>query len=269
MLPRRRLTGSLRASLLVATAIVCASSLFAEDFGGAAKVLVMTGRVSIFRDNYEVAVNVGTVVQPKQLIVTGPNGYAKFELADGSTFEVFQDAKVVFRPTIGLLDLLDVWIGHVKVYIEHKNGPNYNRVTTQTAVISVRGTVFDVAVEDEDTTLVSVDEGVVGVRHALLPGNEVQLLAGQSLRVYKDQPLARNVDKGPGIRMALRAAAQAAYEALARRGVGAAGAPTGGGSTGGTAQGDKGKGGSTGNTGGTSGSTGGAPPPPPPAPPNP
>ena len=30
----------------------------------------------------------GDVVEPKQIIVTGPDGYAKFQLTDGSTFEV-------------------------------------------------------------------------------------------------------------------------------------------------------------------------------------
>src|SRR5215831_6096898 len=117
----------------------------------AARVLEMTGRVSILRDNAEVALFPGSAVQPKQIVFTGSDGYAKFQLADGSTFEVFQDSKVVFRENPGSWqDLLDVVIGRVKVFIEHRNGPNHNRVTTQTAVVSVRGTVFDVVVEDED-----------------------------------------------------------------------------------------------------------------------
>jgi FecR protein len=263
MVPRQRLSWAVCALAALTAVVLCAIPLAAQDFGGAAKVLVRTGRVSILRDNYEVAVDAGTVIQPKQIIFTGPDGYAKLELSDGSTFEIFQNSKAIFRPSGSLWDLLDVWLGHVKVYIQHKNGPNNNRVTTQTAIISVRGTVFDVNAEDEDTTFVSVDEGVVSVRHARLPGNEVLLQAGQSMRVYKDQPLARNsIDKGSAARAALRVAAQAVYDTLARRNAGGmgTGVPTGGTTAGGTAQGDKGKGGSgTGN---------GAPPPPPPPPPN-
>jgi len=263
MVPRQRLSWTVCALAALTAVVLCAIPLAAQDFGGAAKVLVMTGRVSILRDNYEVAVNAGMVIQPKQIIFTGQDGYAKLELSDGSTFEIFQNSKAIFRPSGSLWDLLDVWIGHVKVNIQHKNGPNNNRVTTQTAIISVRGTVFDVDAEDEDTTFVSVDEGIVSVRHARLPGNEVLLQAGQSMRVYKDQPLARNsLDKGSAARAALRVAAQAVYDTLARRNAGGmgTGVPTGGPTAGGTAQGDKGKGGSgTGN---------GAPPPPPPPPPN-
>src|SRR6516165_10655268 len=136
-----RLSWTVRAFLLAIASGVCSAPVSAQDLGGAAKVLLMTGRVSILRDNSEWALNAGSVVQPKQIVITGPDGYAKFELSDGSTFEVFQDARVVFRPS-SWSDLLDLWIGRVKVYIQHKNGPNYNKVTTQTAVISVRGTVF-------------------------------------------------------------------------------------------------------------------------------
>ena len=57
--------------------------------------------------------------------------------------------------------------GRVKVHIQKLGGqPNNNRVTTPTAVISVRGTIFDVSVEDGESTLVAVEEGLVEVRHA-------------------------------------------------------------------------------------------------------
>jgi hypothetical protein len=256
--------------LLIAVAVcVSPTVLSAQDPGAAAKIVVMTGRVSVLKDGMEWARASGDVVQPRQIIVTGPDSYAKFQLADGSTFEVFQNTKTVFRDTPGWSELLNVLIGRVKVYIEHRNGPNFQRVTTQTAVISVRGTVFDVEVEDEDaTTFVSVDEGTVNVRHQRFGGNGVDLRSGDSVRVFKDQPLARVVDKGGAARVALRAAAQAVYDALYRRSIGggsSGGTASGGGTGGGTgSQGDHGppKGG-----GGTAGGpSGGGTAPPPPAP---
>lgn len=264
MLRRLKLPWITRA-LLVAAATVAVSlaPLTAQDFGAAAKVVTMSGRVSLLRDGNEWALTVGSQVQPKQIVITGPDGYAQFQLADGSTFEVFKNSKAVFRSTPG--DLLDVFIGWVKVQIQHRNGPNPNRVTTQTAVISVRGTVFDVVAEDEDTTFVSVDEGVVNVRHTRFGGSERDLHAGEWVRVFKDQPLARLVDKGNAARVALRAAAQAVYDGLARR-PGGGSSPAGGATSGGgTAQGDKGKG--TGDSGNGTGNA--PPPPPPPAPPGP
>ena len=93
-----------------------------------------------------------------------------FQVSDGSTFEVYPNSRVVFRANpSNLKDLLDLLLGRVKVHIQKLGGqPNNNRVTTPTAVISVRGTVFDVTVEDQESTLVAVEEGLVEVRHALL-----------------------------------------------------------------------------------------------------
>jgi ferric-dicitrate binding protein FerR (iron transport regulator) len=263
----RRLSSRVLFRLFIAAAaFVSPVTLPAQDVGAAAKIIAMTGRVSVLKDGMEWARSMGDVVEPRQIIVTGVDGYAKFQLADGSTFEVFQNTKTVFRDTPGWTELLNVLIGRVKVYIEHKNGPNPQRVTTQTAVISVRGTLFDVVVEDEDaTTFVSVEEGTVNVRHQRFGGNSVDLRTGDSVRVFKDQPLAKVVDKGGAARVALRAAAQAVYDALYRRSIGggSSGGTTSGGGTGGGAQGDKGKGGSSGGAGGPSGG-GTAPPPPPP-----
>ena len=128
------------------------------------------------------------------MIVTGSDGYAVFQVSDGSTFEVFPNSRVTFRANpANLKDILDVWLGRVKVHIEKFGGqPNNNRVITPTAVISVRGTVFDVSVEDQESTLVAVEEGLVEVQHALLPTKTPKLVnPGESLRVYRDQPLAQ------------------------------------------------------------------------------
>jgi hypothetical protein len=56
-------------------------------------------------------------------------------------------------------------------------------------VISVRGTVFEVEVDPSQETVVSVDTGAVSVRHRLMPGQEVMVEAGQSLRVSPTLPL--------------------------------------------------------------------------------
>jgi hypothetical protein len=204
--------------LLFAAACTVAVPLHAES--GAAKVITLNGQVSVLRDNSPWVLNLGDAVQPRQIIITGPDGFAVFQVSDGSTFEVFPNARVVFRENPGSWrDLLDILLGRVKVHIQKLGGqPNYNRVRTPTAVISVRGTVFDVAIEDEDdTTLVSVEEGQVGVQHLIKPGPERILSEGESLRVFRNQPLAAApVDKSPAIRAFLRAAEQALYEIVYR-----------------------------------------------------
>src|SRR5574340_501026 len=243
-------------------ALVCAGLFVSLAHGqtrteAAAKVVVVTGQVSVLHDRAPWALAVGDTVLPKQIIITGPDGFARLQVSDGSTFQVFPNSQVVFRanpPNWG--DLLDLIIGRVKVEIQKLgNQPNPNSVHTPTAVISVRGTVFDVVVDEEsENTFVSVDDGRVQVRNLFMPGEKL-LNAGESIWVYKNQPLARNVDKGSVAQGALRAAAQALYEIMLR------------GSRGGS-----GSGGSIPAPGGAQGDTGKpAPPPdmPPPPPPPP
>jgi len=215
--------------LLLAAACIYVLPIHAES--GAAKVITLNGQVSVLRDNSPWVLSIGDAVQPRQIIISGPDGFAVFQVSDGSTFEVFPNARVVFRENPGSWrDLLDVLLGRVKVHIQKLGGqPNYNRVRTPTAVISVRGTIFDVAIEDEDdTTLVSVEEGQVGVLHLLKPGPERLLNPGESLRVFRNQALAQAVvDKDSVIREFLRRAEQAAYEIVYRSGLpGAPGAGT-------------------------------------------
>ncbi len=191
----------------------------------------------------------GDSIQVRQLIITGEDGHAVFQVSDGSTFEVFPNSQVVFRKNApNWKDLIDVLLGRVRVHIEHLgNQPNPNRVLTPTAVISVRGTTFDVSVEDDDeTTVIEVEDGLVEVQHALLPrGNPKVLSPGDPpLRVYKSQPLEASViDKGTIWKQAMRMVMDAVttYATRTPRVTGIGGGTSGGGG-GGISVGD-GKGG--------------------------
>jgi len=190
-------------------------------------------------------------------------GYAMLQVSDGSTIEVFPDSQMVFRKNTGdWKDLLDLIIGRIRVHIEHfGNTPNPNRIMTPTAVISVRGTTFDVSVEEADeTTQVDVEEGTVVVWHALLPSDRVATLhTGESIRVYKSVPIASNqFDKSTIFRYALNMIRDAAVTMATRGKITIPGAGGGGGAAGGI--GDTCKPG----TPGCGGTTPPAPPPPPP-----
>lgn len=212
---------------------VCANALLyaqftGSDLNGAAKLMSFTGQISVLRDNNPWALNLGDVIQPQQVIVTGADGYGVFQVADGSTFEVFSNSKVVFRQNRGdWKDLLEVWLGKVRVHIEHIGGlPNNNKVRTPTAVISVRGTTFDVEVEDDDaTTMVLDEEGQVEVRHLLRLSDPPKILnPGEFIRVYKNEPIAQKViDKGGLLQRAARILSDTLYQAAvnAERGGGA------------------------------------------------
>jgi hypothetical protein len=244
-----------RAMCLVSTAALFAAIALAQT-GGAAKVVTMQGQVTVLRSNGTWALNEGDLIQPQQTIRTGPDGTAVFKVEDGSTFNVYPNSQVVFRANKGdLKDLVDLYLGKIKVTIEHfGNVPNHNTVRTPTAVIAVRGTVFDVDVSDTDeTTQVLCEEGRVEVFHLTKPGSNSRILnPGESVTVFKNQPLAKNsVDRGALAQKVMRAMSDAANQILLNR---ATGGPSGGSGTTTTATGDK---------GGTTAPTGGAPPPPP------
>jgi len=247
--------------MLAAAAVVSAASLHAQD-EGSATVLVQVNQVSVVDNSgYVKPLSVGDRLRAHETVVTGPDGYARFQLSDGSIFEVYSNSKVVFRETPGLTDLLDLFIGRVKVFIEHSKGPNPKDVKTPTAVISVRGTVFDVAVQDADgTTFVTLDEGVVDVRNLTAPGPSVLLKPGESILIQPNQPLLpQQISQHAAMRFVLRAAEQAMAQILlgGRGGLG--------GSIGGIgAQGDHRKPGGTTGTG--TGPTPAPAPPPAPAP---
>jgi hypothetical protein len=259
-----RLAFSLRGgklSLLAAAAAVvcsalCSAQALPSDAGSyAAKVITQSGQVSVLKDSQPWAISVGDSVQAKELIITGPDGHAVLQVSDGSTFEVFPNARVVFRKNPpNWRDFVDVLVGRVRVHIEHfGNVPNPNRVLTPTAVISVRGTTFDVSVDDDDeTTLVEVEEGVVDVQHALLPrGDPKVLMTGETLKVYRNEPLeARTIDKSTVARQVVRSVVDAVTTIVTRmpHGLGSTGGVLGSGSVGDTQK---------------------VPPPPPPPPPAP
>ena len=228
----------------------------------AAKVASLTGQVSVLKGSEPWALNVGDTIFPRQVVISGSDGFAIFQVADGTTFEIYPNSRVTFRSNPGSLsDLIDLWLGRVKVHVQRWGGqPNPSRIHTPTAVISVRGTTFDVALEDTDTTWVAVEEGSVGVRHRLIPRSDEQVLnAGDELRVYRNTPLAKaKIDKGAIAKESLNVLADVFYQIMIRRPIGGVGgsAPTGGGGAPTSLPGD---------TGATKPAP---PPPPPPAPPS-
>ena len=232
-----------------------------SDSTAAATVVVATGQVSVIRSETLWALFPNQAVRVGETIVTEEDGYAELQVADGSRFYVFPNSRAVFRKNPGSLrDLVDVFLGRVRFEIQKLTGgePRY-RIFTPTAVISVRGTMFDVNVDQDETTVVAVDEGVVAVTHRLLPSNnELIIGAGESLVIHAGIPLAKaGVNKAKAVRVASDMARTAAY--IWSR-IGRGGSSPGGGSI----------------PGGTGGGTGGglpgdeqAPEPPPPPPPGP
>lgn len=213
------------------------SPLDAQPMGdaSAAQVAVAEGDVSVVRSDEIWALFAGDRVRVGETIVTGDDGFAQLTVEDGSHFLVYPNSRVVFRKNPGnLRDLIDLFLGRIKVYIQHLGDePNPHRIFTPTAVISVRGTTFDVTVDRDEVVTVGVDEGVVTVQHRLIPRDrETPVQAGQSLVIYPGAPLAKaGVDGVQAARLAGNLARMAA--SIWQRASGGPGGSGGGG--GGTA----------------------------------
>ncbi len=247
----------LQAEKLVVQTVLCLVLMLAAQGAAvaadsaAARILSVTGRVSLERGRDLWAVQVNGFVSPGETILCGPDGYALLQLEDGSKFEVFANSRVVFRANRGnWRDLLDIFLGKVKIHIQKLGGrPNPYRVNSATALIAVRGTIFEVAVERDETTTIAVEEGLVAVSHKLLPGGrEVLLKSGEALVVRPTEPLTpAGISKARIAVRILTVALDRALQTVRAGGSGRAPVP----------------GGKPGAGGATGGDLGQAPPPPP------
>lgn len=158
---------------------------------GAARVVSLTGTLTIkgFRQESR-ALRLRDTVHSGDELITGENAQAVLRTDDGSTVTIYPDSHVIFNErSADVRELLHLFLGSIKVHIEKISGrPNPHKMTTPTAVIAVRGTTFSVFVDETDSTLVAVDEGMVAVANRQSPDQEVLLRAGQRSWVRPGQP---------------------------------------------------------------------------------
>jgi hypothetical protein len=121
-------------------------------------------------------------VQVGDQIHTGAGANLILTLPDSSYMVVSENSTITiqdFWAGSNVRSLVDVMMGKVRFYIQKIGGrPNPYRVQTPTALIAVRGTIFDVATYDPKSTEVSCIEGRVAVETIGVPNREVILDPG-------------------------------------------------------------------------------------------
>src|SRR5690242_14269827 len=125
-----------RARLLLLT--ILAAPLLASDIDSAAlqkdaaTVISADGQVSFEKDGREWAIERAQRIWVTTPLVTGTNGYARFQVAGGSSFELFAHSRLIFRKNPGNpQDLLDLETGRVRIQmIPSEAQPLQNRVMT-------------------------------------------------------------------------------------------------------------------------------------------
>lgn len=155
-----------------------------------ARVLSSEGPVEIRRradgqgEIQKIAFKANEEVRGGDTIVTGRGGRLVLGLSDGSQAVIAPQTTVVVQDLgASPRTLFNLLRGKTRVRIEKMGGqPNPYRVNTPTAVIAVRGTIFDVLVKD-DQTEVFLHEGQVAVTNRVLPDQPVLLFPGQTTRI--------------------------------------------------------------------------------------
>ncbi|HUE82135.1 MAG TPA: FecR family protein [Pyrinomonadaceae bacterium] len=128
---------------------------------------------------------VNELLRTGDTIITRNGARLVLGLSDGSQAVIAEKTTVEIRDLShsSTRTIFRVLRGRTRVRIERVGGrPNPYRVNTPTAVIAVRGTIFDVLVKENETR-VFVHEGQVAVSSLFAPNQEILLSAGQRTRV--------------------------------------------------------------------------------------
>jgi FecR protein len=124
-------------------------------------------------------------VLPPDTTVSTDDGRLLLKLSDGSDVLVRAHTKLLLKqPEVSGWKYFQLLVGRVRTQIQKRLGgsPAF-QIGTPSAVISVRGTKFDVEVDRRGFTQVDVDEGVVELEAVTGRGESVMITAGFSSRV--------------------------------------------------------------------------------------
>jgi hypothetical protein len=124
-------------------------------------------------------------VLPPDTTVSTDEGRLLLKLSDGSDVLVRPYTKLLLKqPETNGWKYFQIVLGRVRTQIQKRLGgsPAF-QIGTPSAVISVRGTKFDVEVDRRGFTQVDVDEGVVELEAVTGRGESVMITAGFSSRV--------------------------------------------------------------------------------------
>src|SRR5437773_1440170 len=130
-------------------------------------------------------------VQAGDEVRTGAGAQLILEVPDGSYMVISENSKLIVEDfwSGNLRSLVNLMVGKVRFYVQRLGGkPNPYRVQTPTALIAVRGTIFEVTSYDPKLTEVSCMEGSVTVQTLGLPDREAILQAGMHTMVQAGVP---------------------------------------------------------------------------------
>ena len=146
------------------------------------------GNVGVQLPNQPLAAPVRGDTLPAETVITTEGGRMLLRLQDGSEVLLRPHTRVVLKqPTATDWRYLQLLIGRIRTQVQKRFGGSTSfQIGTPSAVISVRGTRFDVEVNSRNVTEVDVVEGIVQLESIQGTGAPVLITAGFSSRVGPD-----------------------------------------------------------------------------------
>lgn len=143
------------------------------------------GKISIQLPSQALSAPSRGEILPSETTVNTNDGRLLLHLSDGSDILVRPNTMLVLKqPETSGWKYFQILVGRVRTQIQkHLNGTPAFQIGTPSAVISVRGTKFNVEVDRRGFTEVDVDEGVVELEATSGQGESVLITAGFSSRV--------------------------------------------------------------------------------------
>ena len=139
----------MRKVLFVLTLLLLPSALMAQ---GALRVSSVVGQVEWRAGSSKSFVPLAAqAVQAGDELRTGPGASVILTVPDGSYMVVSENSKLIVDDfwSGNFKSIVNLMLGQVRFYIQRLGGrPNPYSVRTPTALIAVRGTIFDVIVDD-------------------------------------------------------------------------------------------------------------------------
>lgn len=183
-----------RLGLLLVMTVVCAAVPQATPPPtvlpiGSATVTDLKGEITLHSPNGgALTVQRGLVLDPASTIETS-NGSILLSLQDGSQVLVKSHSRIVLTsPEVGIGSYLELLVGKLVAKVQKRLGETHPfRLGTPSAVITVRGTRFEVEVTKKRRTYVRVFEGRVEVQALMTGGRSVFVPPGSSTEVDPDR----------------------------------------------------------------------------------
>jgi hypothetical protein len=181
---------------MVALAALAALALPAFAQNRIGEIVYLENEVALTRNSHTTAeVDIGTALENYDLLSTGPTGYAEVEVnapqAPGTVLKISPGTRFYFElNTVGGKNTTTVGMlgGSLSVKVAKLSGRQQVEVATESALMGVRGTTFEVTISPAGDILVDSEEGQVsciddsGTELFAEPGTVVEKRPGELFR---------------------------------------------------------------------------------------